>query len=149
MSNYAFGTLSNDRMSGVHKDLQMVARRALRISSTRKDGGVDFAIPQFGGLRTAEDQNGLFKKKVSNADGYNKKSYHQTGLALDIIPYVKVEGIKGNAIYSKRISKQKRDLLFHMVATCMLQAANELRVKLRWGGNFRTFQDSPHFEIIK
>ena len=144
---YSFSQISNDRISTVHKDLQTVVRLALRISSRRKDGGVDFSIPEFGGLRTAEDQNALFKKGVSKADGYDKPSYHQTGLALDVIPYVKAEGIKGNAIYTKKISKQKRDLSFHIVASCMLEAATRLGVKLTAGINWQSFKDAPHYQI--
>ena len=144
---YQFGQTSNDRLATVDPKLQQVARRALRISSRRKDGGIDFSIPAYGGKRTAEEQAELFKKGVTKADGYEKQSYHQTGLALDVIPYVKAEGIKGNAIYTKKISKQKRDLCFHIVASCMLQAAAELGVKLTWGGNWQSFNDAPHYQL--
>lgn len=146
---YKFGTTSHDRLATVDQRLQTIALLALRISSRRKDGGVDFAIPSYGGKRTAEEQNMLFKKKVSKADGYDKKSYHQTGLALDVIPYVKAEGVKGNAIYTKKISAQKRTMYFHMIAVCMLEAANRLGYKLTWGGNWQTFNDMPHWQIAK
>jgi peptidoglycan L-alanyl-D-glutamate endopeptidase CwlK len=146
MARYAFGQTSLDRMANVHPDLIKVAHRALRISGRRKNG-IDFTIPIHGGKRTAEEQNGLFKKGVSKADGYEKQSYHQTGLALDVIPYVKHEKVKGNAIYTKHISAQKRDLYFHMVASCMLQASAELGVKLSWGGHWSSFNDAPHYQI--
>jgi len=144
---YQFSQVSNDRIATVHKDLQSVVRLALRISSRRHDGGVDFSIPAYGGLRTAEEQNELFKKGVSKADGYEKPSYHQTGKALDVIPYLTAEGIKGNAIYSNKISKQKRELAFHIVAACMLEAANRLGVKMEWGGNWQSFNDAPHYQV--
>jgi peptidoglycan L-alanyl-D-glutamate endopeptidase CwlK len=147
MANYAFGQTSLDRLATVHPDLQKVAHRALRISMRRHDGGVDFSIPAYGGKRTAEEQNELFKKGVSKADGFEKPSYHQTGLALDVIPYITHEKVKGNAIYTKNISAQKRALCFHIVSVCMLQAASELGVKLSWGGNWRSFDDSPHYQI--
>jgi len=35
-------------------------------------------------LRSAEEQNRLFKKGVSGCDGYKKKSRHQYGKAMDI-----------------------------------------------------------------
>ena len=35
-------------------------------------------------LRSAEEQNRLFKKGLSNCDGYKKKSGHQKGKAEDI-----------------------------------------------------------------
>jgi peptidoglycan L-alanyl-D-glutamate endopeptidase CwlK len=146
---YQYGQNSLNQLATVHKDLQAVAHRAIRKSARRKDGGVDFAIPQFGGKRTAEEQNGLFKKGVSNADGYDKPSYHQTGLALDIIPYVKHEKVKGNAIYTKYISNQKRKMYFHIIAVCMLQAANEMGVKMTWGGNWTSFEDMPHYQLAR
>ena len=146
MAKYAFGRTSLDRMVGVHPDLVKVAHRALVISGRRKNG-IDFTIPIHGGKRTAEEQKGLFDKGVSKADGYEKKSYHQTGFALDVIPYVKAEGIKGNAIYSKKVSTQKRELYFHMVASCILEAAAQLGVKISWGGNWKTFTDFPHYQI--
>lgn len=149
MANYAFSQTSLDRLATVHPDLQKVAHRALRISMRRHDGGVDFSIPAYGGKRTAEEQNELFKKGVSKADGYEKPSYHQTGLALDVIPYVTHEKVKGNAIYTKHISSQKRDLYFHIIGVCMLQAAAELGVVITWGGNWRTFKDLPHFQKPK
>jgi len=33
------------------------------------------------------------------------------------------------------------------VAAAMLQAANELGVRLEWGGLWRSFVDMPHFQI--
>tara|TARA_R110000751_G_C13550554_1_gene456257 strand:- start:39 stop:491 length:453 start_codon:yes stop_codon:yes gene_type:complete len=144
---YRFGQLSLERMKGVDKSLIEVAMRALRKSARRHDGGIDFAIPVHGGKRSAEEQNELFKKGVSKADGFNKPSYHQTGLAIDVIPYVTRAGIKGNAIYSKKINEKQRMAYFNIVAVCMLQAASESGVKLTWGGNWQSFNDQPHYQI--
>ena len=131
---YRFGQLSLERMKGVDKSLIEVAMRALRKSARRHDGGI-------------EEQNELFKKGVSKADGFNKPSYHQTGLAIDVIPYVTRAGIKGNAIYSKKINEKQRMAYFNIVAVCMLQAASESGVKLTWGGNWQSFNDQPHYQI--
>ena len=146
---YNFGSLSLARMEGVDKKLRLIVTRALRISSRRFDGGVDFSIPEYGGNRSAEDQQELFKRGVTKADGIEKLSRHQGGGALDVIPYVKADGIKGNAIYTKKISKQKRDHYFHIVATCMLQAASELGIRITWGGNWKSFLDQPHYQLDK
>ncbi len=86
-------------------------------------------------MRTAEEQNRLFQKGRSKADGYDRKSYHQTGKALDVIPYV-----NGNKTYPDTE-------YFYLVAVCMLQAAAELGVRLEWGGNWRSFTDLPHYQI--
>ena len=57
------------------------------------------AIPQFGGYRTAEEQNSLYNKKprITYKDGYQNMSYHQTGNAFDIYAYV-----DGNATWDKK-----------------------------------------------
>ncbi len=130
---YTFGTKSIERMDGVDQALIDVAVRALEISSKRI-GGIDFTIPKYGGVRTAQEQRELYDKKRSKADGTKKKSYHQSGKALDVIAYV-----DGSASYN--------DEDLYKVAVCMLQAAIELNVKLEWGGNWRTFKDLPHYQI--
>ena len=121
---------SESRLIGVDARFVRVAKRALEISK------VDFGIPPDGGLRTAERQNELFKKKASKADGYENKSYHQSGKALDVYAYV-----DGKASW-------KAEHLA-MVACAMLQAANELGVKLEWGGLWQNFVDMPHFQIAE
>ena len=55
-------------------------------------------IPGTGGKRTAEEQNGLYKLGKSKADGYKRKSYHQSGNAFDIYGYV-----NGKATWDKEI----------------------------------------------
>jgi len=49
---------------------------------------IDFTVLSNGALRTPELQNSLFKKGYSQLDGYKYKSKHQTGLAVDLVPWV-------------------------------------------------------------
>lgn len=130
--SYQFGKRSKERMEGVDPQLITVAELALKISHHR--GGPDFTIPKYGGVRTVEEQQALFAKKRSKADGVNKKSYHQSGKALDVIAYV-----DGSATYEEEY--------LYEVAVCMLEAAAELGVKLEWGGNWRGKWDKPHYQI--
>ena len=83
---YVFGRTSKRRAKDVSQHLTDVAEEALATSS------VDMTIPWRGGLRSAEQQNEIYKRKASKADGYIKKSYHQSGKALDVIPYFDGEG---------------------------------------------------------
>lgn len=115
-------------MAGVDNRLQKIAHRALEISK------VDFGIPEFGGLRTAEEQNALYSRGSSQLDGYTKKSNHQSGKALDVYAYV-----------DGRASWEREHMA--MVACAMLQAANELGYKLTWGGLWSNFVDFPHFQL--
>lgn len=128
MNSFKFSAASLNRLQSVDERLQRVAERALQLSK------VDFGIPALGGIRTAEEQNKLYHNGKSQLDGYKRKSYHQSGKALDVYAFV-----DGKASWDKN----------HLtaVAAAMLQAASELGVKLQWGGHWVSFVDMPHFEI--
>jgi len=49
---------------------------------------IDFCIRDTGGYRSAKLQNRLYLAGNSKCDGYKKKSYHQSGLAVDLVPWV-------------------------------------------------------------
>jgi len=115
-------------MVGVNKKLREIAHRALELSP------IDFGIPQYGGMRSAEEQNHLFHRGKSKCDGYRLKSNHQTGNALDVFAYV-----NGQASWEREH--------LAVIACAMLQAANELGHKLEWGGLWKSFVDMPHFEL--
>ena len=117
-------------MEGVDERLVEIAELAIQITK------VDFGIPATGGLRTAEEQHQLFLDGKSKADGYDKKSYHQTGRALDFYAYV-----YGRATWDKK--------QLAMVACAFLQAASHLGYKLEWGGLFPHFEDMPHVQLGK
>ena len=123
-----FSDTSLNRMVGVNKKLREIAHRALELSP------IDFGIPQYGGMRSAEEQNHLFHRGKSKCDGYRLKSNHQTGNALDVFAYV-----NGQASWEREH--------LAVIACAMLQAANELGHKLEWGGLWKSFVDMPHFEL--
>lgn len=133
-----FSKRSDERMSGVHGDLITIFNEAL------KNSPIDFGIPEYGGLRTAEGQNSLFLKGLSQCDGFDSKSYHQTGKALDFYAYV-----------NGKASWEKHHLA--MVAGVILSTAKRLKksgrvsVELTWGGTFGsddfTGWDMPHMQV--
>lgn len=125
---FKFGKSSQRNMHGVHHDLIKAAELAITLSN------VDFGIPSTGGLRTAAEQNELFLDNKSKADGYDKKSYHQTGRALDVFAYV-----DGKASWKEEH--------LALVACAMLEAASQLGVRLEWGGHWSSFKDMPHFQL--
>jgi peptidoglycan L-alanyl-D-glutamate endopeptidase CwlK len=128
MNKFKFGENSEHRMIGVNYQVVEVARLALSMSP------IDFGIPKHGGLRTAEEQQKLFNDKASQLDGTVKKSYHQSGMALDVFAYV-----DGKASWD--------ELHLTTIAAAMLEAANRLSVNMRWGGHWSNFKDMPHFEV--
>ena len=134
---FKFSEKSLARMEGVDVRIKEVMLRAIKLSK------LDFGIPEYGGLRTAEEQEVLFQTGKSKADGYNKKSYHQTGKAVDVYAYV-----DGKASWDEHH--------LAMVATAVLQSASELGYSVRWGGLWKSYKtvnginygwDLPHFQI--
>jgi len=58
------------------------------VSDFINDTPIDFGIIKNGGYRTTTDQQSLYEIGVSKCDGVNNKSYHQSGLAVDLVPWV-------------------------------------------------------------
>lgn len=120
---------SLSRLEGVNPLLVAIAVDAV------KNSPYDFGIPQYGGKRTAEEQRELFDKGKSKADGYNKKSYHQSGNAFDVFGYV-----GGKATWDRKV-------LTAIARHIQKVAMDNYKVKLTWGGDWKSFVDMPHFQI--
>lgn len=126
---YQLSQRSKRHLDGVHPELVDVVKMAIQLTK------VDFGIPVTGGYRTAEQQNALYKADKSQRDGYDRKSKHQSGLAVDVFAYV-----------DGKTSYDAGDLA--QVAAAMLEAGHRLGVELRWGGLWKNFVDMPHFEMV-
>jgi peptidoglycan L-alanyl-D-glutamate endopeptidase CwlK len=136
---YKLGTTSMLRLKGVKPLLRKVVERAIQISS------VDFLVAE--GLRSAARQKELYAqgrtspgKKVT----WTMDSKHLTGDAVDLVPFV-----NGKADWND-LKK------FDEIYKAMMQAAEELGGKLRYGGDWdrdgilreKGETDSPHFELF-
>jgi len=138
MMCYQFSVTSSGRMKGVNPELIIVFMEAIKSSP------IDFGIPEYGGLRTATEQNKLYSKRRSKCDGVLTLSNHQKGDALDFYAY-----LNGKA------SWQPTHLA--MVASCILTTAVRLKregkisIELTWGGTFGSTGfngwDMPHIEV--
>lgn len=130
MNNFKFSKRSEENLKGVHPDLVKVARRALEISE------IDFTVIE--GVRTKARQQQLYKQGATKT----MNSRHLTGHAIDIVPYP----VDWNDLEK-----------FGKLAKAMFAAANELKIPIRWGGDWNrngrsddeTFYDGPHFELLK
>lgn len=151
--NYSFSKNSQKLIDTCEPVIQVICRNAMAIANTRIAHCPDWGVSA--GKRTTDEQFNLFRqgrsmaikdkgsseyvvidptKVITNADGYSKKSAHQSGLAFDIYCYVD--------------GKTNYDLEnLSMVATCIMQAANDFGVDLQWGGNWKSLVDAPHFEV--
>lgn len=128
MSNVKLGSKSKARLSTVKPELQAVVMKAFET--------VPFDVTVLEGVRTVERQKELVAKGASKT----MNSKHITGDAVDLAPYP----IDWN-------DKSR----FNELARHMLNAASELGIKIRWGGDWNmdgdwkdeSFYDGPHFEL--
>lgn len=121
---YKLGSRSLKNLATCHPALQAVAKRAIEITTQ------DFTITE--GFRGKEAQEAAFAAGNSRAHFGQSLHNHTPSLALDIVPW---------PVDWSSVAK------FVAIATAFKQAAKELGVTLRWGGDFKSFVDRPHFEI--
>lgn len=139
--NYAYSKSSITRLKSCSPDIERIAMAAISIASNRKMHCPDFGISA--GLRTVAEQQALYAKGrtskgsiVTNCDGVNTKSVHQSGDAIDFYAYV-----DGKANYEPGN--------IALIATCFFEAASNLGIDVDWGGSFRSISDGAHFEISR
>jgi peptidoglycan L-alanyl-D-glutamate endopeptidase CwlK len=123
MTKFVLGAKSLQKLEGVHEDLVKVVKRAIELTDT------DFTVGE--GLRTKERQAKLF------AEGKSKtlNSKHLTGRAVDL--WVLKDG---------KVTWEKA--AYDNLAPFVKQAAKELEINIRWGGDFKGFFDGPHYELV-
>lgn len=114
---------SRDKLNGVDARLVRLVERAIEITE------VDFAVTE--GFRTPERQ----KELVSKGFSQTLKSKHLTGHAVDLAAFV-----------DGKVSWEKP--FYYKIADAMKKAAEEQQVAMRWGGDFKSFFDGPHFELV-
>lgn len=151
--SYRYDQISIQRMSGIDKKLMSVAMRAQLIASRRKEE-YTIEVDNLGGARTDDEQALLFKEGKSEFDGIKRKSPHQKSAyidevvkCVDLIPVILRPGRRGNRIYASETKEVEREKAFNFVATCVLQAASELGVKVQWGGNIPN-GNKNHYQMI-
>lgn len=122
---YSLGTNSRRELEGVHPALVSVVERAIVLTEQ------DFTV--FDGIRTAAEQNALYKRGASQRDGYRRIGMHQRqgdgyGHAVDLVPWIDGAPVwDWDGIY--------------LIADAMVEAARELDVNLRWGGCWQVVND--------
>lgn len=119
---FRFSGRSLKNLVGVHDDLIAVTHRALAITT------VDFTVIE--GVRTVARQKELVAKGASQT----MRSRHLTGHAVDLAPY-----IDGQIRWDWPP--------FHEIAKAMKQASADLNIPIKWGGDWKTFKDGPHFQL--
>tara|TARA_R110002020_G_scaffold392352_1_gene602610 strand:+ start:802 stop:1218 length:417 start_codon:yes stop_codon:yes gene_type:complete len=137
MGNFKLSKNSKNNIKGINGDLIKLINRVLKKSEH------DFGIPGYGGLRTQQEQRALYRKKVSKLDGFRRKSYHQSGNAVDIFIYDE----HGACWDCKDKYKDVADLIKAEFDLMKDEGLFKNHTEIRWGGDWKTFVDLPHFEI--
>jgi peptidoglycan L-alanyl-D-glutamate endopeptidase CwlK len=113
---------SSLNLTGVHPDLVKVVMRALEISP------LDFTVLE--GLRTVKRQQELFASGASKT----MKSRHIHGFAVDVAPLVAGSIRWDWPLYDRLIAAFK-------------QAAKDVKVKVEFGYDWKSFKDAPHLQL--
>lgn len=144
MAKYKLSKNSKKNIEGVEAPLKQLTIRVLEKSEH------DFGIPRDGGKRTAQEQNNLYHKrpKVTTLDGFKKKSYHQSGWAVDIFIYDE-HGACWDCIFKYEYVADLMKKEFDLMKEEGLFDEDQF---LEWGGDWngwRLPKDYPHFQIVR
>jgi peptidoglycan L-alanyl-D-glutamate endopeptidase CwlK len=121
--SFTLSERSKNNLKGVDERLVKIVEQAI------KETPLDFAVTE--GLRSPQRQ----KQLVSEGKSQTLKSKHLTGHAVDLA-----------AIVDGKISWDKS--YYFQLAEVMKKVAADQNVKIRWGGDFKSFFDGPHFELV-
>jgi len=128
LMNQVWDNVSAARIKGLHPAMKPLAVKLLQ--EARKLG-INLRITA--GFRTPEEQDALYEqgrtkpgKRVTNARAW--QSYHNYGLAIDVVPM--------NALGQPDWKSNKWAEIGQIGKS----------VGLRWGGDFTSIKDQPHFE---
>ena len=131
-----FSERSKARLATCHPDLQRLMQKVIE--------RIDVTV--LVGHRGEEEQNEAYRKNQSRLQFPNSKHNSIPSKAIDIAPYIPGRGIDWN--YTPQ---------FYLVAGIVLATAAELKIPIRWGGDFNRnlfpgdekFLDLVHFELEK
>ncbi|MGM5630274.1 M15 family metallopeptidase [Apibacter raozihei] len=141
---FKFSKRSYRNLKDIHPELITV----LVISI--KNSPYDFTLTN--GVRTTSDQRELYAKGrtlpgniVTNSDGIQTFSKHQIqsdgfGYAVDLYPY-----------FNGTVHTEGEDVNLRLTAIArhIIKTAKELDITIQWGGDWKNFKDTPHFELKK
>ena len=123
MAKFKFSARSLGNLD-VHKDLKAVAFKALELTP------VDFIVVDGG--RTIAEQ----RRYVQQGKSKTMKSKHLKGYAFD---FVAIDPKTGKASYNIHLMRK--------VADACKEAGRLLNVPVEWGGDWKSFVDTPHIQL--
>lgn len=123
---YKFGSSSKSRLKTCHPKLQEIMNELIKV--------MDVTI--LVGYRDEKDQNTAYSKGNSTLKYPNSKHNKRPSRAVDVAPWV-----NGGIPWK---NKEK----FCEMGGMMKAIAHMKGIKVRWGGDFKTFFDGPHLELL-
>ena len=137
----SFSKASLEKLDTCDPRLQMIFKEVIRY--------VDCTI--LCGHRGQKEQDEAFAKGLSKLKWPNGEHNKVPSRAVDVAPYPVKWGEQGTA------EQRKKDIArFYFFAGYVKSVADNMNIKLRWGGdwdsdldfNEQNFDDLPHFELI-
>lgn len=129
--SFQFSENSKKRLKTCNSKLQVLLNFALKTSN------IDFTVAC--GYRGKEEQEKAYEKGLSKAKFGQSKHNVKPSMAVDIYPY---DGRMCNGDKKEDIEK------FKELADHIKKCANRLQIKIKWGGDFKSFKDLPHWELV-
>jgi peptidoglycan L-alanyl-D-glutamate endopeptidase CwlK len=120
----SFGTKSKARLATCHPDLQVIFNEVIK----RADCSV------ICGHRGKEEQQAAFD--AGNSKLQYPKSRHNSypSEAVDVVPYP---------------LDWNDHLRFAALANVVKNVAREMNIPITWGGDWKSFKDLPHYELVQ
>jgi peptidoglycan L-alanyl-D-glutamate endopeptidase CwlK len=119
-----FSKRSIEKLSTCHEDLREIMLEAIKET--------DFAV--ICGHRGKADQELACAQGNSQTPWPRSKHNKKPSLAVDIVPFPVDWDDTGR---------------FKDLAKVIMRIAEEKGIKIKWGGDWRTFIDMPHFELVE
>lgn len=131
--------ISIERIEKLHPAIRNKVKDTYLNTNMKLPNGIRLRISQ--GLRTVAEQDALYAqgrttkgKIVTQAKGGT--SWHNWGLAVDIVILYDLDG---NGSFETASWDENKHW--------MMVVSEFKKAGFAWGGDFRTFKDSPHFEM--
>lgn len=139
-ADFKFSSRSLRMLDMVHPQLILVVSRALLYSD------VDFAVIE--GMRSRTRQRQLVADGKSRT--YNSKHLrHPDGYSHAIDVMATGDLNKDGVVDHQDASIAWNREWYGQISKAFYKAADELGAKVRWGGDFKSFFDGPHFELLE
>lgn len=117
-----FSPRSESRLNSCHEDLQRLFYEVIK----------EFDCSILCGYRDSRAQHEAYIKGYSRVDYPDSKHNKFPSRAVDVAPYP----IDWNDLEA-----------FNKLAQVVKQKAQELGIEVKWGAEFKTFEDYPHWEL--